>query len=377
MIDLLEFNDKIPGTDWHSRAQLRFCCLHQRFMVASVDKRLRRRLPTAAPPHATIIVAGSNRRNAYSRFPNWEAIITLMKRTMCICAILPILLLEACGGGSSPLVAASSAGPDYTAFANPTPVTIAGYSGDAMEPFISKDGQYLFFNNSNDPAVNTDLYYASRVDDVNFTFQGPVQGVNTPSLDAVASLDTLGNFYFISNRSYATTLSTIYRGSFAAGAVTMVTLVAGVSQQKAGMVNFDAEISADGKTLWFVESHFTDGSPDAADIAIADRQGDGFERRTDSASLLQTVNTPALEYAPCISADGLELLFTRYDPTVAGSAPAIYRATRGDVNSAFGAPQRVAAATGFVEAPTLSADGHSLYFHKKENHAFVIYRVTR
>ena len=225
--------------------------------------------------------------------------------------------------------------------------------------------------------MNTDLYYASRVDDVNFTFQGPVQGVNTPSLDAVASLDTLGNFYFISNRSYATTLSTIYRGSFSAGAVTMVTLVTGVSLQKAGMVNFDAEISADGNSIWFVDGHFTDGSPDTADIAIADRQGDGFERCTDSANLLQTVNTPALEYAPCISADGLELLFTRYDPAVAGSTPAIYRATRGDVNSAFGAPQRVAAATGFVEAPTLSADGRSLYFHKKDNDSFVIYRVTR
>ena len=77
------------------------------------------------------LAAGSNRRNAYSRFPNREAIITVMKRTLCICAVLPVLLLGACGGGSSPLVATGSPAPDYTAFANPTMVTIAGYSGDA------------------------------------------------------------------------------------------------------------------------------------------------------------------------------------------------------------------------------------------------------
>ncbi len=37
----------------------------------------------------------------------------------------------------------------FGVFTNPQPVTIEGYSQDAMEPFISPDGNYLFFNNSN------------------------------------------------------------------------------------------------------------------------------------------------------------------------------------------------------------------------------------
>jgi hypothetical protein len=41
---------------------------------------------------------------------------------------------------------------------------------DAMEPFISKDGQYLFFDNRNDPYVNTDLFYAARLDEAPFIF---------------------------------------------------------------------------------------------------------------------------------------------------------------------------------------------------------------
>jgi len=45
----------------------------------------------------------------------------------------------------------------YTDFCAPVPVTITGHSGDEMEPFISKDGRYLFFNNRNDPAAALQL----------------------------------------------------------------------------------------------------------------------------------------------------------------------------------------------------------------------------
>jgi hypothetical protein len=284
--------------------------------------------------------------------------------------------LSGCGGSSgSPGGAAAS---DYTAFSNPQPITITGYAGDAMEPFITKDGLYLFFNNLNDPSINTDLYYASRVDDRTFTFLGAVPDVNSPQLDAVASLDTLGNFYFVSTRSFASTLATIYTGQFSATAVANIALVPGISLQQAGQVNFDAEISADGQTLWFDDGQYSSsGVLQAANIAIADRQGSAFVRNVNSASLLATVNVSGLNYAPCISVDGLELFFTRIDSTTSGAVPAIYRATRSDTNSAFAAPELVTAATGFVEAPSLSADGHVLYFHKMVNGNFVIYSAQR
>ncbi len=289
-------------------------------------------------------------------------------------ALLMCGALSACGGSSSLNTAAPPT--PYTAFAKETPVTITGYSGDAMEPFISKDGQHLFFNSRNDPSINTDLYYASRVDDQTFTFIGPLSGANSAGLDAVASLDTLGNFYFVSTRSYANSLSTIYSGQFSASGVTAPALVAGVSLQQAGEVNFDAEISADGQTLWFDDGQYSNGTLEAASITIANRDGSTFVRAPNSASLLAEINNGDLNYAPCISVDGLELLFTRVS-TVAGATPAIYRTIRPDVNSPFTAPQLVSGATGFVEAPSLSADGHILYFHKMVNGTFVIYTLQR
>ncbi len=279
-------------------------------------------------------------------------------------------------GGS----ASSSGGTanDYTTFANETRVTVSGYSGDEMEPFISKDGKFLFFNNRNDPAVDTNIFYATRVDDQTFTGQGQVQGVNSTSLDGVPSLDSAGNFYFVSTRSYSTTLSTIYSGAFVAGSVASVATAQGISRLQQGVVNFDAEISGDGNTLWFDDGQYSASAVlQAASIVIADKNGAGFARRSNSAALLANVNTSGLNYAPSISVDGLELFFTRVDSTTSGKAPAIFRATRADTQSVFGAPQHVTGATGFVEAPSLTADGRTLYYHKLVNGVYQIYKLQR
>jgi hypothetical protein len=103
--------------------------------------------------------------------------------------------------------------------------------------------------------------------------------------------------------------------------------------------------------------------------------GDRFVRDTFSEVLLGSVNTPALEYAPAISADRRELFFTRLDPHA--RTIAIYRATRPGAGQPFGAPERVAAADGFVEAPALNPDGNILYFHRLDAGRFHICRVER
>jgi hypothetical protein len=58
-------------------------------------------------------------------------------------------------------------------FGNEQKVTITGYSSDAMEPFISKNGDYLFFNNFQGNN-GKELYYAERVDDITFEFKGEI-----------------------------------------------------------------------------------------------------------------------------------------------------------------------------------------------------------
>lgn len=304
--------------------------------------------------------------------------IASLERIRASACAAALALLSGCGGGGGASPGAPPSPPAYTAFTNVAAVTISGYSGDAMEPFISRDGQYLFFNDRNDPATNTELYYASRIDDRTFTFLGPVPGTSSPQLDAVASLDTLGNFYFVSTRSYDTTLSTLYAGRFDPTGVTGVALVGGVSLLRGGAVNFDAEIGADGGTLWFVDGDFgAQGDLRAARLVYATRSAGTFVRAADSDTVLATVNGGGLNYAPAISTDGRELFFTRWASTTDGSVPAIYRATRASAASPFGTPEVVAATTGFVEAPSLSADGRLLYFHRRVGNAYAIYCAQR
>jgi hypothetical protein len=268
--------------------------------------------------------------------------------------------------------------PGASAFRNPRRVTIQGYEGDAMEPFITRDGRYLLFNNSNDPSIDTNLHYAERIDDLTFEYRGEIAGINTPVLEGVPTMDGEGNFYFVSPRSYGATFSTLYRGRFDDGVVSNIELVPGVSREEPGMVNFDVEVSAGGNDLYFVDGRFgsAGGLPETADLVMAHRSDSSFERAANSSAMFRKINTSALEYAAAISANGLELFFTRYAPQQS-AAPFILRAVRKSKSKPFGAPQKVAAAAGFVEGPTLSSDGRSLYYHKKDGDRFVIYRVTR
>jgi len=187
-------------------------------------------------------------------------------------------------------------------------------------------------------------------------------------------MDRNGFFYFVSTRSYEQDFSTIYRGTFDNGTLTGVGLAPGISTATFGIVNFDAEVSPDGNTLYSVESQFSSSGPQSADILIATWNGSTFVRDSNSATIMKQVNTSKkLEYAPAISSSGLELFFTRLED----KGPVLYAATRTDASSPFGAPKKISAATGFVEGPTLSPDEKSLYYHKREGDLFVIYRVTR
>lgn len=53
-------------------------------------------------------------------------------------------------------------GQTYPSYGPEKQVIINGLTFDAMEPFISPDGNSLFFNNLND-GINTKLFYATKV----------------------------------------------------------------------------------------------------------------------------------------------------------------------------------------------------------------------
>jgi hypothetical protein len=287
-----------------------------------------------------------------------------------------VIRLAAALAASAIACARADTAPITRAYDHPRRVTIRGYDGDAMEPFITRDGRYLFFNNLNDPLVNTNIQYASRVDDSTFQYLGEIDGIQTPALEGVPSMDRDGTLYFVSNRSYDSTLSTIYRGHFDGGKVTGVELVPGASRHEPGIVNFDVEISADGNTRYTVDSRFGKHGPESARFVIAVRRGDKFERAANSDRILANVNASNMQYAASISANGLTFFFTR-ERSGLGGGLSIMMATRADTAQPFGVPQRIAAIEGFVEAPAISPDERVLYFHKREGSRFVIYLVTR
>ena len=264
-------------------------------------------------------------------------------------------------------------------FTDPIKISVNGYSGNIMEPFISRDGSVLLFNNLNAAPENTNLHWAIKVNDTTFEYKGEIAGLNTIDLEGVASLDNTGELYFVSTRNYTTTLSTIYQCEFANGIATNVRLVDGVSKRQAGWLNFDVEVSNDGNTLYYVDGLFgPGGTPSSADLVIAEKNGASFQIIPNSNSILQNINTNALEYAACISADQLELYFTRLQsPITASSSPEIFVTTRQNRNEPFGVPYKIESIKGFAEAATIAPDQKTIYFHMKENDKFGLYMVRK
>ncbi len=270
--------------------------------------------------------------------------------------------------------------PISTKFVNEQKVTIAGYDGHAMEPFISRDGQYLFWNSLND-SVDTSIYYARRLDDTRFQFLGQVNGVNgtPPHLDAVASTDLNANFYWVSTRNYPNVFENYQHGKFNNGAVTDIAPVGGdFYVKKPGWIVMDAEISHDGKLLFFVNARFVGGDgavPAESDIGVAQKVGNEFVKDPNSEILLQNITTKdTLEYAPSFSTNGMEIFFTRAEKNIGTS---IYLARRNSLNEPFGKPELLDIKGDLPEAPSISLDGKTLYYHKKDGQYYRIYKMDR
>lgn len=264
-------------------------------------------------------------------------------------------------------------------FGQPTKVTVVGYIGNIMEPFISRDGNLLLFNNLNALPENTNLHWATKTNDSTFLYKGEITGANTPDLEGVPTMDNAGSLYFVSLRGYTTTLSSIYQGNFLNGNATNIQTTKGISRLQAGWLNFDVEISADGQTMYFADAQFNGSNiPTTADLVIAKKDVNGFKPQINSSEILKNINTNALEYAACISENQLELYFTRLIvPVAINTPPEILVSTRQSINEPFGIPVKMESLAGFVEAPTIAPDQKTIYFHKKENDIYVLYFVKK
>lgn len=274
----------------------------------------------------------------------------------------------------------------YPLFGPEKPVTITGLTFDAMEPFISTDGNTLFFNSLNSGG-NTNLYYATKVNDTTFTYIGLVGGAYDPSpahLDAVASLDTLNNFFWVSLRNYPAVFDNLHRGIYSGGNVTNITRVHGdFNIYTPGWLIMDAAVSFQGDKLYFCNAFFNNcpfGMPCEAKLGVAQQVNDStFNRTANTDAVFSNVNdTSYIVYAPQVTRNGLELYFTRILKTTVNSEICV--AVRNSVNDTFSLPMVIHSNNGFVpEAATPTTDGQKIYYHQKDGsgifHIYLRYKT--
>ena len=274
---------------------------------------------------------------------------------------------------------------NYPSFGAEINVTIKDLSFDAMEPFISPNGKYLFLNNLND-GVDTKLFYAIKINDSTFNFIGELNGTNQseqPYLDAVADLDTLNNFYWTSTRDYPTILENLFHGEFDKGNVVNIGRVYGdFNKNIPGWLVMVHGISYDGQFLYYNNARFNDSCQGICEteIGIATKTNDStFTKLSNSDSILQNINdTNYIYYAPCISSDNLELYYTRYprDSISSSTLFEICVAVRKTPLDTFSMPIVLFSEliSKMIEAPTLTHDKQIIYYHKKtsDSHKIVM-----
>ena len=100
-------------------------------------------------------------------------------------------------------------------------MTIIGYNGDAMEPFVSRDGIYLFFNNN---GANKDIFYAAS--------GVIVANVNTAAgLEYAPAISADGRELFFTRLNLSAMQARIYRSTRTSSTATFATpqLVSAIS----------------------------------------------------------------------------------------------------------------------------------------------------
>jgi hypothetical protein len=263
-------------------------------------------------------------------------------------------------------------------YENPVIVTLEGYSDHAMEPFLSLDGNTLFFNDLNSGPI-TKLHYATKQTTTLFTYEGILEGVNPMDemqLDAVPDLDFQGNFYWTSTRDYPQAMDNMHYGVYADGTITDIGRLQGdFYVNEPGWLLMDHGISYDGQMLYFNNANFGGqncAGPCETRLGIAKKVNDStFLKIAQSDEILQNINDQNYKYyAPSITKDDLELYYTRYTAGTLNenSISEICVATRDSPTGIFSEPSVLFSDTLFdkiVEAPTLTIDKQLMYYHKK------------
>ena len=280
----------------------------------------------------------------------------------------------------------------YPTFSQHIPVSIMGLTFDAMEPFISPIDSTLF-SNSRNAGGNTNLYYATFNSNTSFDLQGLVSGTYDSTanhLDAVASMDTSGNFFWVSMRNYPVQMENLHHGIYSNGNVTSINRVYGdfnmyLFNPPFGWLIMDAAINWSGDHLYYCNAQFDfnqtscAGLPCEAKLGVAEKVNDStFNKLPDSDGIFSNINDSLyLVYAPFVSSDEKELYFTRLMKGT--SLTEICVSVRNSPMDTFSVPHLIYGSNiNFPEACALSRNGQRLYFHEIDvNGYYHIFMMNR
>lgn len=234
--------------------------------------------------------------------------------------------------GTSLLAAASSLwaqSVNELRFSTPERVVVHGLPDGARgtslsteEPFVSRDGRFLFFN-SGEEEGNKDLHYARLVES-EWVYGGEIgPGINEPKdVQGNPSMDARGNFYFVDSRVEPM----IRWGRFSpdSAQVEDVRDLDGVPKKRVRLFaqrlhgNMGVEVSANGDLVFFSRATFKLKGIAFAGIHASDllfarklssrKQDERFVYDEGEARrVMARINTDDLEYAASISKDELVL----------------------------------------------------------------------
>ncbi|MER2566363.1 MAG: hypothetical protein ABTQ32_36915 [Myxococcaceae bacterium] len=261
-----------------------------------------------------------------------------------------------------------------TSFSGEVELTITGNPGSAMEPRLSPDERFLFWNDkpASDDAMQ--LHVATRVDAGVYSYVGPLEGANVDGfLDGVPAIDSSNRFFFVSLRTYGQNMRTIYSARFdpSGPRLTDVTPIDdAISEKKAGVVDIDIDVSNDGTVLIVSRAEFAPGStgPSKSRLEIFGVDAGVPFVSPALAAWPSRINesTTCRQYAAHLSSDGLELFSTVLP--LGAVEPADFRlavSRRSSVTEPFGPGATLDSISGLLlEGPNLSLDGKRLTYHR-------------
>lgn len=269
-------------------------------------------------------------------------------------------------------------------------IFIDGYNANAMEPKTSADGVVLFWNDkpSSDSLMN--IHYAIKQSNGRYSYVGTLPGsVNANFLDGVPAIDSAGNFYFVSIRSYATNFQSIFGGQIQVLGPNSLQVVnvspadANVTQNQNGKLDMDIDISWDGGTLIASRASFSGNAyPDSSQLALFNVSSRIASPSSNSDQLLENINLKACRvYAGTLSNDLRELYFTAIPMKTANAEDfRVVVAKRASTSVPFGIGNIIQGISGSVtEGPALSMDGKTLFYHKLDQLTgrYKLYKVSR